>query len=93
MGWVYAAIVFLAMTLLAAALYGLHVLAVWADRRGWITYRSKRGPEGITKIYDPAIDYAIQEARTGELRSVDSVSGRLDDPEKHASQDRDIPGA
>ncbi|NIA25662.1 MAG: hypothetical protein GWP04_08845 [Gammaproteobacteria bacterium] len=92
MGWIYAAIVLLAMALLAGALYGMHTLAVWADRRGWITYRSKRGPEGITKIYDPRIDYAIQETRTGEFRSVDNESGRLDDSDTSPFQDRGTPG-
>ncbi|NOY55542.1 MAG: hypothetical protein GXP34_06095 [Actinobacteria bacterium] len=92
MGWIYAGIVLVAMTLLAGALCGLHLLAVWADRNGWITYRGKRGPEGITKIYDPRIDYAIQETRTGEFRSVDNESSRLDNPEKPASQDRDTSG-
>jgi hypothetical protein len=29
-----------------AALYGLHRLGLWAERRGWIYYRKKHGSDG-----------------------------------------------
>ncbi len=53
----------------AAALYGLHRTALWAERRGWIYYRHRRGSSGalgtafleVQKIYQPQIQYVIEE--------------------------------
>jgi hypothetical protein len=32
--------------LVVAGLYGIHRLALWAEERGWIYYRKKRGGSG-----------------------------------------------
>lgn len=36
------------VALIVAALYVLHLLAVWAESRGWIYYRTNRPPPGAS---------------------------------------------
>ena len=54
----------------AAMLYGSHRLALWADRNGWLYYRTKPRVRGsslglIESIYNPAMEHVIEE-RGGE---------------------------
>jgi hypothetical protein len=35
--------VLLTLAVIVAGVYGLHRLALWAERRGWIYYRERRG--------------------------------------------------
>lgn len=55
----------------AAGLYGLHRLAVWAERRGWIYYREKRGSSGtvgnalleVLALFEPSTRHVVEERR------------------------------
>ena len=52
-----------------AALYCLHRIAVWAERHGWIYYRTKHGSSGavgnafleVQGIFDPAAKHVLEE--------------------------------
>jgi len=69
--------------LAAVALYGLHRLAVWAEGRGWIYYRSHRMPAGagglamleVTTLADPATEHVIEETRAEQARAEQDESG------------------
>jgi len=65
----------------AASLYGLHLIALWAERRGWIYYRKNRGSSGtlsdaaleLHSILEPAKRHVLEEKRRD--RSEDTESG------------------
>jgi len=71
------------VSLAAAALYGLHRLALWAEGRGWVYYRTHRAPVGsagmamleVTSILDPAAEYVIEETRDSRARAEQDESG------------------
>jgi hypothetical protein len=69
---------------IAAALYGLHRLATWAEQRGWIYYRTKRGPApwlgSLDAIYKPEIEHVVEEASAREIRADQDESGAGRDP-------------
>jgi len=57
-----------------AALYGVHRLATYADRKGWIYYRTKppagAGSQAImraTAMFDPTIEHVIEEVTSDRL--------------------------
>lgn len=61
-----------AVTIGAVALYGWHRLATWADRRGWIYYRSQDRPRPgglgmVGQIFHPALEHTIEERRSNRL--------------------------
>ncbi len=66
-----------------AALYGLHRLALWAEGRGWIYYRTHRAPIGsagmamleITSLVDPAVEHVIEETRADRVRVEEDERG------------------
>ncbi len=70
------------------ALYGLHRLALWAEGRGWIYYRKRRGTSGalgnaaleIHALLEPSKRYVLEERRR-------------DDAEEEGSGDPPEPGA
>lgn len=51
------------------SLYCLHRIAVWAERRGWIYYRAKRGSSGalgnalleVHAIVEPSARHVLEE--------------------------------
>jgi hypothetical protein len=55
-------------------LYGVHKLATYADRKGWIYYRTK-APAGAgsraimraTAVFDPTIEHVIEEVASDRL--------------------------
>ena len=58
----------------SAALYGVHRLATYADRRGWIYYRTKppagagsRAMMRATAVFDPTIEHVIEEVESERL--------------------------
>ena len=61
----YALLGFLAI----AGLYGLHRLCLWAEQRGWIYYRKKRGSSGtlssavlgVHSLLEPSKRYIVEE--------------------------------
>lgn len=62
--------------------YGVHRLALWADDRGWIYYKTKPRFKGsslglIEGIYNSAVEHVIEE-KTGERArgSQDESGGR-----------------
>ncbi len=76
-----------AITLLlaAAGCYGLHRLLSYAEDRGWIYYRKKRGSYGglgvtsnFLNMYDPSRKHLQQVVREGEWKRDEDDDG--DDP-------------
>ena len=73
---------------LAVLIYGAHRLLLYAERRGWVYYKHKRGPAGagamafmeLMKIYRPEIEHVIEEERGGDLRGTDDETGENRDP-------------
>jgi hypothetical protein len=65
------------------AWYGLHRLAVWAEARGWIFYKNKRGPLGgfgmalidATTPFAPEIEHSIEEQQSERMRADVTRSG------------------
>jgi hypothetical protein len=68
----------------AAVMYGLHRTALWAEERGWIFYRKKRGPApwlgSLDAIYKPEIEHVIEEQSSQETRADQDASGDRPDP-------------
>lgn len=69
---------------LAAVLFGLHNLALWAEDRGWIYYRNRKGPAPwlgtLEQIYKPEVEFVIEEASAREIRADQDASGADLDP-------------
>ncbi len=89
MNWLVVSLVILGVV---AALYGLHRLALWAESRGWIYYRTKpergRGFGEINRIlmlYDPSVEHIVEERIVGEYRHVDDEDGQGGPDEDEAS--------
>jgi len=69
--------------LAVAALWGAHRLALWAESRGWIYYRTHRMPVGsagmamleVTSLLDPAAEHVIEEVRGCRARAEQDESG------------------
>jgi hypothetical protein len=69
--------------LAAIGLYGLHRLALWAEARGWIYYRTKHAPPGaaglammeVTSILHPQVEHVIEEVRSEQARAEQDESG------------------
>ncbi len=63
----------------AALVYGLHRLAMWAEARGWIYYRKGRGSSGsaagaafqLHSLAQPSVRHVVEERRRSELERVD----------------------
>lgn len=73
MEWLLAAVV-------AAALYGGHRLALWADRNGWLYYKTKPRLRGtslgmIESVYNPAMEHVIEERAGERARGSQDESG------------------
>jgi hypothetical protein len=73
----------LAVAPAAAALYGLHRLALWAEGRDWIYYRRRRMPPGsagmafleVTSVLHPAVEHVIEQTRTQQACAAQDESG------------------
>ena len=63
-----------------ASLCSLHRLALWAERRGWIYYRKRRGSSGtlasaaleVQSLMEPSRRYVLQEKRRDRREDQDS---------------------
>ena len=60
--------------------YGLHRLALWAEGRGWIYYRTKRRPGGvglslIGQIYQPSIEHVVETEQSARIEADRDESG------------------
>lgn len=66
-----------------AALLGLYRIALWAERRGWAYYHTRRVPppaealaiKEMTAIPQPAVEHVIEETRTRRVVGDWSHSG------------------
>jgi hypothetical protein len=68
----------------AALLYGLHRLALFAEARGWIFYKT-RAPRVRTlgfleELVNPSIEYMVEEQSSQEIRADHAESGDPKDP-------------
>jgi len=67
----------------AAAVYGVHRLAVWAEGRGWIYYRTKKMPSGaagrammeLAAIVEPEIEHVIEAIDQDAVRAERDETG------------------
>ena len=70
----------------AVAFYAVHRLALWAESRGWIYYRTKKMPSGaagramleLSAIVEPEVEHVIE--------AIDSEQGRRDQAESGAPE-------
>ena len=80
-----------------AALYCLHRIAVWAERRGWIYYRTKQGSSGalgnafleVQAIFDPAAKHVLEERLKDDVDAEEA--GDPPDPGKTNAVQHDAP--
>ena len=84
MGWIIAAGVLLALG------YGLHRLALWADGRGYIYYKTKPKFKGsslglIEGIYNPSVEHVVEERAGERARGSQDESGDKPDAEDDAT--------
>ena len=61
--------------------YLIHLLAVWAESRGWIYYRSSRGGGSAAlsnamsefeAVINPAVEHQLEEERSGQIQEDES---------------------
>ena len=65
---------------LALAIYGGHRLLTWAERRGWVYYRSADRPRPrplgiLEEVYDPSMAHVVDEQVTKETEASQAESG------------------
>lgn len=64
---------------IVALLLGLHVAAVFAEKRGWIYYRTRpprvRMLGLFDELVDPGVEYRIEEETSEAIRSIQSEQG------------------
>ena len=70
---------------IVALLYSLHRLALLAEQRGWIYYRTKRMPPGagaaavaeVASIVAPEVEHVVEEQQAERLRAdcADTAAG------------------
>jgi hypothetical protein len=69
--------------LAVVGLYGLHYLALWAESRGWIYYRTNHPPLGaaglammeVVSIIHPQMECVIEEVRSEQAQSEQDQNG------------------
>lgn len=70
-----------AIAILALVLVAGHVLLTWAERRGWVYYRSTDRPRPrslglFEEIYQPSVTHVIDQEVTEETEADQAESGR-----------------
>lgn len=75
--------ILIVVTLGIAALT-VHLILTWAERRGWVYYRSKDRPTApplglIEEIYRPSMTHVIEERSEAEARADQAESGEPDE--------------
>ena len=62
-----------------ALLYGLHRIAVYAEHRGWLYYRTRpprmRSLGLLEELSDPSVEYRIEEQASEAIRADREESG------------------
>ena len=86
MGWL------VAIAAVVAAGYAIHRLALWADGRGFIYYKTKPRFRGsslglLESVYNPAMEHVVEERGGERARGSQDESG--DDPEASQSGSSD----
>lgn len=87
MGWHNGLVIWIAVIVaLLIAGYGLHRLALAAERRGWIYYKNRRAPGGlglslIGQIYQPSIEHVVDEQQSKRIAGEQDDSGDKRRPE------------
>lgn len=74
--------------LLIAALVAMHFLALWAERRGWIYYRKRRGSSGsvgrafmeVQSLFEPGVEHVIESMDEDMASQEDSGDPPPDQP-------------
>jgi hypothetical protein len=69
--------------LVIVAGYGLHRLALWAEGRGWIYYKTKRAPAGagslamleVAQILEPEVQQVIEAVQSDREQADHEESG------------------
>lgn len=71
------------IVLVIALVYGLHRLALFAEYRGWIYYRTRpprmRTLGLLEELADPSVEYRVEEQASEAIRADDEDSGDLAD--------------
>jgi len=65
---------------LLGALYGLHRMALWAERRGWVYYRTKQGSSGalgnafleVQSLLDPSAKHVLEERLKDDVEAAET---------------------
>ncbi|MEX0790194.1 MAG: hypothetical protein WD178_05395 [Actinomycetota bacterium] len=65
----------------ALGLFGLHLGALWMERRGWIFYKHTKVSSSaasnafmqVQAIFEPGADYFVEERRSSEVRAVEDA--------------------
>lgn len=78
------------LVLIAAAVYGLHRLALWAESRGWIYYMKSRGYSTragsamleVQQLFEPSKKHIIEIKR--DQRGVEDDQGDPPGPDEAA---------
>lgn len=65
---------------LAAVVVGGHLFLTWAERRGWVYYRTKDQPRPqslglLEQIYEPSITHVIDQQVTEQTEADQAASG------------------
>jgi hypothetical protein len=62
-----------------ALLYGLHRIAIYAEHRGWLYYRTRpprmRSLGLLEELSDPSVEYRIEEQASEAIRADQEKSG------------------
>jgi hypothetical protein len=78
--WHWLAVGLAALGTAAAALYGLHHLALWLEGRGWLYYRTKPGSSpagrwvGLQQLVEPGVQH-VREVGQGRVREDEKGQG------------------
>lgn len=76
--------ILLIVVCVTAALYALHRLALFAESRGWIFYRTRpprvRTLGFLEELVNPSIEYMVEEQSSQEIRADHAESGEPRDP-------------
>jgi hypothetical protein len=66
-----------------AVIYGLHLLASFAESRGWIFYRTRpprvRMLGLLEELVDPRVEYLVEEQSSEAIRADQAEKGQTDD--------------
>lgn len=70
-------------TVAAGTLYGLHRLALWAETRGWVYYRTHKAPPGaagvammhLAAFVEPEVEHVLDEIHAQHVMADHNETG------------------